>query len=194
MRRTGKLTWEVDSNAGSAVLLLLRLVFGGLMVLAAVAKLRNPLFFAQGLTSFDLIPLPLVPFFAFLVPWLELIAGSLLLIGLWTREAAAVLWGMLAAFTGALTQVILSGKHVECGCFGDLFASAKTFVPALTPLFEALGDGAVSGKTIMRNLVFLGAFLALCLCGGGRWALDGLFRPRRADESNAPESAAGQPA
>lgn len=194
MRKLSRFAWEVDSTGGSALLMFLRVIFGGLMVAAAVSKLRNPLFFAQGLTAFDLIPLPLVTYTAFLVPWLELIAGSLVLAGLWTREAAAVLWGMLAGFTCALVHVLLAGKHIECGCFGDMFASLKVSLPALSPLFEALGDGAVSGKTIVRNLVFLGAFLALCLLGGGRWSLDGLFKSCRPDGSNAPESAAGQPA
>ncbi len=164
------------------------------MIVAAVSKLRNPLFFAQGLTAFDLIPLPLVPFTAFLVPWTELVAGVLLLLGLWGREAAAVLWAMLGAFTVALVHVLLAGKHIECGCFGDMFASAKKLVPSLAPLFEFLGDGAVTGKTIMRNAVFMGVFLALSLLGGGRWALDAPRTPLKPEQTIPPENAAGQPA
>jgi uncharacterized membrane protein YphA (DoxX/SURF4 family) len=176
---------DVHSAGGSTALLFVRILFGSLMVVAGYTKLSNPLFFAQGILGFDLLPLTLVPIAAFLVPWIELTAGLCILLGLWTREGAAVLFAMMGTFTVAIVSVIARGKTIECGCFGDLFAGLKPLIPSLGWLFDALGGAKISGVTIARNVFFLGSFLALCVFGGGRFALDRFFAKRSDAETDS---------
>lgn len=145
------------------------------MIVAGYTKLSDPLFFALGITGFDLLPMSMVRIVAFIVPWIELAAGACILLGLWTREGAAVLFGMMGTFTIAIISVIARDKTIECGCFGDLFAGLKPLIPQLGWLFDALGGAKISGVTVARNVFFLGSFLALCRLGGGRFALDGLL-------------------
>src|SRR5207249_4362814 len=53
-------------------------------------------------------------------PWVEVIAGVLLLLGVWTRAAATVLSGLLIVFIILIVQAIGRGLDLECGCFGKL--------------------------------------------------------------------------
>lgn len=53
-------------------------------------------------------------------PWVEVIAGVLLLLGVWSRAAAWVLAALLVAFIGLIGSALLRGLDLHCGCFGKL--------------------------------------------------------------------------
>lgn len=64
------------------------------------------------------LPDHLVQLTTFGVPWVEIVAAALLIVGLWTRSAAAVILMMLLGFTSMYIAVILRHEDVNCGCFG----------------------------------------------------------------------------
>ncbi len=91
-----------------AVHWLLALVVGGVFVYASLSKIADPQAFAKIIyhyqvigpsASFGFVPANLV---AVALPWIELIAGVLLITGLWRREAALVTAVMLAVFVVAV--------------------------------------------------------------------------------------------
>jgi hypothetical protein len=85
---------------------------------------------------------------AVLLPWIEALAGVLLLAGLWKREAALVVAVLLVVFIGAAGSVLARGIDVSnCGCT-SLAASA----PGERSFFEGVGT-----FLILRNLAMLGA-------------------------------------
>jgi uncharacterized membrane protein YkgB len=52
------------------------------------------------------------------LPWIEVVAGLLLVIGIWRREAAAVTAVLLTVFLLAVGSAMLRGIDIEnCGCF-----------------------------------------------------------------------------
>lgn len=52
------------------------------------------------------------------LPWVELLAGLLLLCGVWRREAALVVALLLAVFVAAVGSAVARGIDLEnCGCF-----------------------------------------------------------------------------
>lgn len=57
---------------------------------------------------------------AFVVPWLEVIAGVTLLLCVWRREARWIIAAMLVAFTVAKLYAYARGLQIECGCGGNL--------------------------------------------------------------------------
>ena len=64
---------------------------------------------------FGFVPANLV---AVALPWIELIAGVLLITGLWRREAAVVTAIMLAVFVVAVASTMIRGIDIQnCGCF-----------------------------------------------------------------------------
>jgi len=118
-----------------------RIVLGGLFIWAAVTKLPDVAAFAQDVANYRVIPAALVPILAAAVVGIELLAGIALVTGVMERPAAAVLAVLLAAFTGLLTQALLRGIDLRCGCFG--------------------GDERASWWTVVRDLVMLAAAVAV---------------------------------
>ncbi len=91
---------------------------------ASLDKIWNPAEFARIVYHYQLIGpspalAPILPnLFAVVLPWIELIAGVCLIVGIWRREAAAVLAVLLVLFLAAVGHALYYGIDVgNCGCF-----------------------------------------------------------------------------
>lgn len=143
-------------------LLGLRVVLGALFVAAGVLKLRDPQAFSESVKAFKLVEAShLRVMLAFAIPWAEVIAGALLVLGAWTRGAALVLAVMLAGFVGGIVSVIARDMNVTCGCFGK---------------YEWPCVGAIGVCHVVRNAVLLAMALGVAALGGGACSLEGLGR------------------
>ncbi|MDW8343359.1 MAG: MauE/DoxX family redox-associated membrane protein [Verrucomicrobiae bacterium] len=116
----------------------LRLVLGGLFVLAAVIKIMDPAAFAVDIQNYRFLPRAMVHPVAILLPWVELGAGVLLVLGVWRRAAALVIAVLCVAFLVAISQALARGLDVHCGCFGTLAA------------------GRIGWRNLVLDLVLLG--------------------------------------
>jgi uncharacterized membrane protein YphA (DoxX/SURF4 family) len=61
----------------------------------------------------------LANFFGLALPWLEIGAGILLIIGVGIRYAAIFGSALMIAFIIAIAQAWARGLSIDCGCFGD---------------------------------------------------------------------------
>jgi len=102
------------------VLLAFRLVLGGLFVYAGAVKVLDPLDFAQNIRNYQLVGQSLSFVAAIVLPWLEILAGLALILGVWTRGAALVVTGLLVFFIVLTAVTMVRGLDVDCGCFGSL--------------------------------------------------------------------------
>lgn len=68
--------------------------------------------------AYDVLPAGAVRVVAAGLPFLELVLGVLLLVGLGTRVAAVVSVVVLLAFIGGVAQSWARGLTIDCGCFG----------------------------------------------------------------------------
>jgi uncharacterized membrane protein YphA (DoxX/SURF4 family) len=112
------------------VCLPLRLVLGGLFVFAAFNKLvakgagarsSGPQGFTWTIKAFKLgLPDWAVLTSTFVMPWIEVVAGVMLIVGVCTRAAALVIGGLLVVFIALLLSVLARDLNVDCGCFGDM--------------------------------------------------------------------------
>ncbi len=91
---------------------------GALFVLTGYAKLVDPGLFIKEVRAYGLVPVEWTHALAYILPWLEIFAGGLLLSRLWKREARALLAGMLVVFTFAKAYAYFAHQLVECGCGG----------------------------------------------------------------------------
>jgi putative oxidoreductase len=99
---------------------ILRLLVGGMFVLAGVLKIADPAKFAQDVGNYRLMPHELTNLVAILVPWIELTAGVLVLTGIWLRAAALVITSLTAMFFLIIVSALARGLNIECGCFGTV--------------------------------------------------------------------------
>ena len=121
-----------------------QLALGAVFTAASVPKILDPPSFAHMIYNYRLLPGGAVNAFALWLPWIELLAGLALVIGVWKRTAAGACAALLLLFLAALSWNLARGNPVNCGCF-DLKAKDK-------PRAELLGD---MRRTILRDVGLL---------------------------------------
>ncbi len=103
----------------SWLMMLFRLIVGGVFIWAAVSKIPQAGDLARSMAQFKLVPQPLILPFSYFLPWLELLCGAALIVGIWIRSAALWANALLVIFTLALAANIIRGIEADCGCFGE---------------------------------------------------------------------------
>lgn len=142
--------------------LVLRLLLGGLFVYASLDKIAQPAAFARIVYQWQIGGPVASNLVAVTLPWLELLAGLLLIAGAWKREAALVIALLLVVFLGAAGSVLARGIDVEdCGCT----SVARTETPASWPPAWTRGVGWF---LVSRNLLLLAGALVLAGVEPGR--------------------------
>jgi uncharacterized membrane protein YphA (DoxX/SURF4 family) len=96
---------------------ILRLALGGVFIYASLDKIAHPAAFAQAIANYRLLPSPLVNIPAIALPWIEIIAGVLLILGVFIPGISLVFLAMLIVFLGAMYSTIVRGLDISCGCF-----------------------------------------------------------------------------
>jgi len=99
--------------------LLCRWVLGGLFLYAGVQKIADPYGFAKTVYGYGILPGELVNLMAIVLPWVEVLAGGTLILGVWPVSSAGVISGLLLLFLVALVANIARGYSFDCGCFGS---------------------------------------------------------------------------
>jgi uncharacterized membrane protein YphA (DoxX/SURF4 family) len=98
-------------------LLLLRLALGVVFIVASLDKIENPGQFARNIANYRLLPYEFNDGVAIVLPWLEITAGSLLVLGVWTRANALLTSCLLLVFIFAVSQALWRQLDISCGCF-----------------------------------------------------------------------------
>lgn len=96
-----------------------RLVVGALFIYAASSKIQDPMKFAEEVRAYELAPVLLTNAIAIVLPWLELLAGTLLIVGFWRAEARLLILLMMLGFTSGKISVEVRGMDINCGCWGS---------------------------------------------------------------------------
>ncbi len=108
---------ETPKKRSTIFLLVIRLILGGVFVYASVDKIIHPAAFAEAVYNYQILPDALINLTAIVLPWLELILGAFLILGLWLPGAALLCNLLLITFFGALVFNLARGLDIHCGCF-----------------------------------------------------------------------------
>jgi uncharacterized membrane protein YphA (DoxX/SURF4 family) len=98
--------------------LAVRIALGLVFIAAALPKIGDPPGFAKAIWAYQLVPGPALNPMALVLPWLELLCGLALVLGIWVRAAATWATMLLLAFGLALAINLARHHPVDCGCFG----------------------------------------------------------------------------
>ncbi len=96
-----------------------RLALGGLFLYAGLLKAADVTAFARDIAAYQLLPYSLNYLVAATLPYVEILAGLLLLLDRKVRAASVLLALLTVVFIGAILSGVLRGLQIDCGCFGS---------------------------------------------------------------------------
>lgn len=114
--------------------LLARLILGGVLLVAGYLKAFSPDKSMMAVRAYELLPIWLANVLGIILPWLEIGAGLLLIIGVAIRYAAIFGSALMALFIIAIAQAWARGLSIDCGCFGG----GGTIDPSKTKYLEEI--------------------------------------------------------
>jgi uncharacterized membrane protein YphA (DoxX/SURF4 family) len=136
-----------------------RVYLGVVFLAAAWYKIAEPYEFALSIATYDILPLAFVNPMAILLPWVEVVFGLSLILGLWTRASALGIAGMMVMFMVALAIALSKDLQMACGCFAASDAGEE-----------------INALTMVRDAAWLAGALYVLAIDDGRLGLDGLWR------------------
>ena len=96
--------------------LVFRLFLGAMFMYASLDKINYPETFSGDIRAYQIVPFGLENSVAIILPWLELLIGIGLVIGVMVDGSALISMGLLVVFIIAISSAILRGYNIECGC------------------------------------------------------------------------------
>lgn len=99
--------------------LLARLVVGGVQVLAGLSKFSDPAGNVRAVRAYRILPESIVPTVGHALPTIEIVIGSLMILGLFTRAMGIVSSLFFLAFIIGISSAWARGLEINCGCFGN---------------------------------------------------------------------------
>lgn len=102
-----------------------QIALGLFFVIAALPKLGDPPSFAHMVYNYRIVPGALINLMALTMPWVELLSGLALILGIWKDAARTLIALLLAVFIVAISINLMRNNAIDCGCF-DVSAAGKS--------------------------------------------------------------------
>ena len=140
----------------SVIALLCRVILGVILIYASIDKIVHPAEFAKAMGNYNVLPFGLENLLGIVLPILELLVGICLVFGIMLDGSAIITAGMMTVFIIALSQAMIRGIDINCGCF-------KVTVEN--------GGHQVGIRRIIEDFLFLGMSLMVLSRGERKWEL-----------------------
>lgn len=102
-----------------------QIALGIFFVAASLPKLADPPSFAHMVYNYRIVPGVLINLMALTMPWIELLCGLALILGVWKDAARTIIAALLLVFIVAISVNLMRNNAIDCGCF-DVSAAGKT--------------------------------------------------------------------
>jgi uncharacterized membrane protein YphA (DoxX/SURF4 family) len=100
-----------------------------MFVYASIYKVFDPAGFAVSIRNYMILPALWSNIVALTLPWIEIVAGIFLILGVQVRPSALLTTGMLGVFLGAIIYAFSIGLDIDCGCFSSAASSGGRIGP-----------------------------------------------------------------
>ena len=98
--------------------LIARLTLGGVLFAAGFLKIDKIHESQMAVRGYEMFPTAISNAFGLFLPFVEIVIGTLLILGALTRAMAALGGLIMVAFVIAVAQAWARGLNIDCGCFG----------------------------------------------------------------------------
>ena len=146
----------ITSQKRPVFVLFSRIILGAVLIAASIDKILHPEAFAEVIGNYNVLPFGLENILAIILPILELFVGCCLIFGVMLDGSAIITAGMMFIFIIALSQAMIRGIDINCGCF-------KVSVDN--------GGGNIGYRRIIEDIIFLGLSLFILNRGERKWEL-----------------------
>lgn len=102
-----------------------QIALGVFFVAAALPKIVDPPSFAHMIHNYRIVPGVLINLMALVMPWIELLCGLALILGIWKDTARTLVTLMLVIFIIAISINLARHNIIDCGCF-DVSSAGKS--------------------------------------------------------------------
>ena len=124
-------------NFKNYLIVVIRILLGAVFLWASIDKIIDPSKFARDISNYHVVPFGLENIIAIVLPWLEFLIGSGLILGIFVDGAVLLSGILLITFNILIAQAMLRGFNIDCGC--------------------GLKEGQLVGvEKLLENFVFLG--------------------------------------
>ena len=146
----------INFSQRSVIAFLCRVILGIVLIYASIDKIIHPAEFAKAIGNYNVLPFGLENLLGIVLPVLELLVGTCLVLGIMIDGAAIIAGGMMVVFIIALSQALFRGIDINCGCF-------KVTVEN--------GGHQVGIRRIIEDFIYLGMALMVLSRGEKKWEL-----------------------
>ena len=115
----------------------IQIALGAIFVVAALPKITDPPSFAHMIYNYRILPAGLINISALIMPWVELVIGLCLILGVWVKPARWIITLMLVTFMIAIAINLGRDNAIDCGCF-DTSAANKTYEERIRDMWIVL--------------------------------------------------------
>ncbi|MFN4769665.1 MAG: MauE/DoxX family redox-associated membrane protein [Candidatus Kapaibacterium sp.] len=136
-----------------------RLIVGLVFVSYGIDKIITPKDFAHSILNYQILPPASVNIMALILPWVEVVAGVLLIVGIRIRASAFLCGLLLVTFVVAISTAMLRGLEINCGCSAN--------------------SEPVGFKKIFEDIVYLALCVHIMVYPHGALTLDSYTSSRR---------------
>lgn len=152
----------------SYIELICRIIIGFIFIYASIHKIAEPALFAKIIYGYALFPGSMINIIAIVLPYVEIIIGISLVLGIYPRSAAIVLSCMLFVFMTAISVNLIRGHEFDCGCFS----------------FRNSGMQQSAVSLLIRDIIYFSMCIFLLMYKGSRSGCLRLIERVKLKESN----------
>ena len=103
--------------ASPLLAVIFRWILGLIFIYASIHKIADPFEFSEAIYNYRILQEVLINPLAIWLPWLELLAGLCLIIGIYINGGALIISFLSLSFAIALGSALFRGLDISCGCF-----------------------------------------------------------------------------
>jgi uncharacterized membrane protein YphA (DoxX/SURF4 family) len=105
------------TSTRDSVIALLRIALGAVFIFASVEKVADPTAFTVAINGYKIVSSGPALIIATILPWMELLCGLGMILGVFVRGSALLALCMLNLFSVAVIAALWRGLDISCGCY-----------------------------------------------------------------------------